>query len=105
MPFPKLHRTLIKPAGRSLRRAAALNPLTIHRKGTRAKAIFALALVCLFWGTTWIGSKLAVRHMPPLQVAGLRQTLSGLCYVLFFAFRGAAWPDARQWRSITILAL
>src|SRR5690242_10967490 len=59
-----------------------LNPLTIHKKGKRAKAYFALAIVCFFWGTTWLASKQLVSHVPyALQVAGLRQLFGGLCYV------------------------
>ena len=104
MSFFDLHRVIIKPAGKSLKKMSVLNPLTIHKKGTRTKAIFALALVCLLWGTTWIASKEGVRHMPPLQMAGLRQLLGGLCYVLFFLIKGARWPNLKEWQSIVVLS-
>jgi len=83
---------------------SVLNPLTIHKKGTRTKAFFALALVCFLWGTTWIASKEGVRHMPPLQMAGLRQLLGGLCYVLFFLIKGERWPNVKEWQSIIVLS-
>lgn len=98
------HKVIIRPAGKSLRTISVYNPLTIHKKGTRVKAIFCLALVCLFWGTTWIASKEGVRHMPPLQMAGMRQFLGGFCYVLFFAARGERWPRGREWQSIIVLS-
>ena len=98
------HKVIIKPAERSLKTMSVLNPLTIHKRGTRAKAIFALALVCFFWGTTWIASKEGVRHMPPLQMAGLRQLAGGLCYVLFFLIKGERWPKGKEWRSIIVLS-
>jgi drug/metabolite transporter (DMT)-like permease len=104
MSFFDINKIIIKPAGKSLRTMSAFNPLTIHKKGVRAKAIFCLALVCLLWGTTWIGSKEAVRHMPPLQMAGMRQFLGGLCYVLFFVAKGERWPQGKEWRSILILS-
>ena len=104
MSFFDLHRVIIKPAGKSLKRMSVLNPLTIHKKGTRTKAIFALALVCFLWGTTWIASKEGVRHMPPLQMAGLRQLLGGLCYVVFFLIKGARWPNLKEWQSIIVLS-
>ena len=104
MSFFDLHRVIIKPAGRSLKRMSVLNPLTIHKKGTRTKAFFALALVCFLWGTTWIASKEGVRHMPPLQMAGLRQLLGGLCYVLFFLIKGERWPNVKEWQSIIVLS-
>ena len=40
--------------------------------------MFALALVCVLWGTTWIASKEGVRHIPDaLQMAAIRQLLGG----------------------------
>lgn len=81
-----------------------LNPLHFHKHGTRAKAIFALALVCFFWGTTWLASKKAVSYMPALQMAGIRQFFGGLCYVLFFMAKGVKFPKGREWRSILVLS-
>ena len=83
-----------------------LNPLTIRKRGRKAKAYFALAIVCFFWGTTWLASKEAVKHVPyALQIAGLRQLLGGLCYVIFFLVKGATWPKGKEWWFILILSL
>jgi drug/metabolite transporter (DMT)-like permease len=71
----------------------------------RTKALFALAVVCFFWGTTWIASKEAVRHMPALQMAGIRQFLGGVCFILFFLVRRAAWPKGKEWNTILVLSL
>jgi drug/metabolite transporter (DMT)-like permease len=98
------HKVIIKPAERSWKTISVLNPMAIRRKGTRTKAIFALSLVCFFWGTTWIASKEGVRYMPPLQMAGLRQLAGGLCYVLFFLIKGERWPQRKEWRSIIIMS-
>ncbi len=70
-----------------------------------AKALLALWIVCFLWGTTWIASKQGVRFMPPLQLAGLRQTCGGLCYVIYFLWRRATWPRGREWRIIVMLGL
>ncbi|HKZ65933.1 MAG TPA: EamA family transporter [Chitinophagaceae bacterium] len=104
MSFFDINKSIISPAGKSLKRISVLNPLTIHKKGVRAKAIFCLALVCLLWGTTWIASKEGVRYMPALQMAGIRQLLGGLCYVLFFIAKGERWPEGKEWRPIFILS-
>lgn len=98
------NKIIIRPAGKSLKTISVYNPLTIHKKGTRVKAIFCLAMVCFFWGTTWIASKEGVRYMPPLQMAGIRQLLGGLCYVSFFIARGEKWPGPKEWQSIIILS-
>lgn len=87
-----------------LRYLTHLNPLTIRKKSTRVKAYFALALVCFFWGTTWIASKEGVRHMPAIQLAGIRQFLGGLCYAVFFLSRKAVFPKGKEWRPILILS-
>jgi drug/metabolite transporter (DMT)-like permease len=81
------------------------NPLTIRRKGRRSKAIFALAIVCFLWGTTWIASKLAVKHMPPLQMAGIRQLIGGACYIMFFLMKGAKWPRGKEWITVVVLSI
>lgn len=67
--------------------------------------ILALCFVCFFWGTTWIASKEGVRHMPALQLAGIRQFIGGFLYVSFFLFKKAAWPKGKQWKTILILSL
>lgn len=77
--------------------------LSSHLWSRRTKALIALSLVCFLWGTTWLASKEGVRHMPALQLAGIRQTLGGLCYVLFFLARGAVWPRGREWGVILML--
>ncbi|MBO9659216.1 MAG: DMT family transporter, partial [Chitinophagaceae bacterium] len=99
-----LYKTLSQ-TGNSVRGLSVFNPLTIHRKGTRAKAIFALAMVCFLWGTTWLASKQGVKYMPSLQMAGIRQSLGGLCYVIYFLSKGVKLPNKKEWVSIVILSL
>ena len=85
----------------AIKSLSAFNPLTIRKKGTRAKAVFALALVCFFWGTTWIASKEGVRHMPALQMVSIRQLIAGTLYVAFFLYKRhpafSQKPKAVRW--------
>ncbi|WP_417431347.1 DMT family transporter [Halpernia sp.] len=46
------------------------------------KLLFALVLVAIIWGTTFLGIKIAVETIPPWFVAGIRQFLAGV--ILFF---------------------
>jgi drug/metabolite transporter (DMT)-like permease len=98
------HKTIIQASGESLKKLSVFNPLTIHKKGTRAKALFALLMVCFFWGTTWIASKKGVSHMPALQMAGLRQGLAGLLYVIYFLVKGVPLPKGKEWRPVLVLS-
>jgi len=95
---------ILKRTGRSFQGLSALNPLTIHRKGKRAKAIFALGLVCFFWGTTWVASKVGVSYMPALQLAGIRQVIAGLLFVAFFLHRRVPLPKGKDWITILVLS-
>jgi drug/metabolite transporter (DMT)-like permease len=99
-----IYKTLSQ-TGNSLKELSVFNPLTIRRKGTKAKAVFALAMVCFLWGTTWLASKQGVKYMPSLQMAGIRQSIGGLCYVIFFLAKGAKLPNRKEWTSIVILSL
>lgn len=100
------HKTIIQSSADSLKKLAVFNPLTIHKKGTRAKAFFALALVCVLWGTTWIASKEGVKHIPDaLQMAAIRQLLGGSFYVAFFFFyKKTALPKGKEWIPILVLS-
>ena len=105
---PNISKSLLSDAQNNLniavRYISYLNPLTIRKRGTRVKALFALATVCFLWGTTWLASKEGVRHMPALQLAGLRQFLGGMCYVVFFLIKGVTWPKGKEWWPIIVLS-
>jgi drug/metabolite transporter (DMT)-like permease len=88
----------------AVRYISYLNPLTIHKKGKSAKAFFALAMVCFFWGTTWLASRAGVQYMPALQLAGIRQLLGGSCYVIFYLVKGARFPKGKEWGPIIVLS-
>lgn len=99
------HKTIVQSSADSLKKLSVFNPLTIRKKGTRSKAIFALALVCFFWGTTWIASKEGVQYIPDgLQMAAIRQFIGGTCYVCFFLIKGAALPKGKEWIPILVLS-
>lgn len=87
------------------RQAAVFNPFTFHKKGTHGKALFALGVVCFFWGTTWVASKEGVRYMPALQLAGIRQTIGGSFYVLYFLWKRSALPKGKEWIPIIVLSI
>jgi drug/metabolite transporter (DMT)-like permease len=99
------HKTILEPSAYSLRKLSVFNPLTIRKKGSRSKAIFALALVCILWGTTWIASKEGVKRMPALQLAGIRQLIAGILYVSFFLYKKAKMPRGKEWRPVIVLSI
>ncbi len=104
MIFENLYAVLLKGAQRSKESLEVFNPFYYYKQGTRGKAILALVAVCLFWGLTWVVSKVGVQYMPALQLAGIRQFLAGAIYVSFFLIRGEKLPKGKQWRSVLILS-
>ncbi len=62
---------------------------------------FALAAVCIIWGTTYLALRIAVLHFPPFLFTAIRQTTAGLLLVLFMTTAGkAAFPSAGHlWRQ------
>lgn len=100
---PTFNKT-ITTATDTVKSLSALNPLTIRQKGTRAKAIFALAVVSVLWGTTWLASKQGVKHMPALEMAGIRQMIGGSLYLVYFFAKGSAWPKTKDIIPLIVLA-
>lgn len=105
MAFFDFNKLIVQASGDTLRKVAEYNPFTLHKKGTRTKAIMALIAVCILWGTTWVASKEGVRHIPALQLAGLRQLSAGILYVIYFLVIKAPLPKGKEWRPILILSL
>nr|WP_298142218.1 EamA family transporter [uncultured Pseudomonas sp.] len=68
--------------------SAALAGATPVHKSWRAGLITSLLflIVCLSWGTTWLGIRIAVESVPPLTAAGLRFLIA---FPLFLGF--AVW--------------
>jgi drug/metabolite transporter (DMT)-like permease len=60
------------------------------------KAYLALAAVCFFWGTTYLGIRMALESLPPLMLVGLRYTISGSVLLLVAFFAKAHLPSGRE---------
>ena len=82
------HKTIVQSSADSLKKLSVFNPFTIHKKGTRTKALFALAAVCFLWGTDLCGL-LPVQRGTPAQRPGVD---SGTGFVLS-EFHHEQWPQ------------
>ena len=72
-----------------------------RKRSKRGKAMFAVGLVSVLWGTTWLASKVGIKYIPALQLSGLRHLLGGSMYVLYFALFKKMLPQRHQiWRII-----
>jgi len=60
------------------------------------QAYLALAAVCFFWGTTYLGIRMALESLPPLMLVGLRYTISGSVLLLVAFFAKAHLPSGKE---------
>ncbi|HEV7915185.1 MAG TPA: drug/metabolite exporter YedA [Albitalea sp.] len=65
--------------------------------------LLCLAATWLVWGSTYLAIKFALLSLPPFFQMGTRFLLAGVVLMAWMRWRGAAWPDARQWRHALIV--
>jgi drug/metabolite transporter (DMT)-like permease len=70
-----------------------------------ARAFFALACVCLFWGTTYLGIRMALESFPPAMLVAVRFLISGSLLLGFALTRGHAWPEKAEMRRTALLGV
>jgi drug/metabolite transporter (DMT)-like permease len=52
--------------------------------------------VCLLWGTTYLGIRIAVGELPPATLMCVRYLLSGTVLLIVTRWRGARFPKGRE---------
>ncbi len=70
----------------------------------RNKAIGALCLTSIIWGTTWVASKIAVQGAPGLTVSSIRQFTAGSLFLIFYFIKGEKLPSIKQFGWLIMLS-
>jgi len=65
--------------------------------------ILCLAATWLVWGSTYLAIKYALVSFPPFFQMGTRFLFAGVLLLAWMRWRGAPWPDGRQWRNALIV--
>ncbi len=65
--------------------------------------IACLAATWLIWGSTYLAIQWALVSFPPFFQMGTRFVVAGLLLGAIARWRGAPWPDRRQWNSAAVL--
>ncbi|WP_349317373.1 EamA family transporter [Chitinophaga sp. MM2321] len=68
-------------------------------------AYLALAIVSIFWGTTYLASRVGVRHIHGMMLAGIRQGVAGLLLTGFFLLKGYKLPEKKVLSRLFIMGL
>lgn len=57
--------------------------------------------MCVFWGTTYLGIRIALESFPPAVLVSIRYLISGSILLAFAHFRGAHLPKGRElWTTV-----
>ena len=69
--------------------------------------VFALAIVYVVWGSTYLGIRFALEGgWPPLvAVSGARFIVAGAAMYAFLRWRGVAAPTPSQWKNLAVMGL
>lgn len=62
----------------------------------RVQVLVAFALVYVFWGSTYLGIRVAVEHVPPILMAGIRFSISGPLLLAYCALTGRRVAVGRE---------
>jgi drug/metabolite transporter (DMT)-like permease len=68
----------------------------------RKLAYVAWVVVCVFWGTTYLGIRVALETVPVALLAGLRWSVGGLMLAAALPLFGDRLPPPRTWGSAAI---
>ena len=64
---------------------------------------WCLAATWLVWGSTYLAIKYALISFPPFFQMGTRFLFAGVVLMAWMRWRGAAWPDRREWRNAFVV--
>jgi len=68
-------------------------------------AYVAWIAVCVIWGTTYLGIRLALDAVPPMLMGGIRWTIAGSLLAVFALSRGERLPARALWPSLALQGL
>ena len=66
-------------------------------------AYIAFVAVCVLWGTTYLGIRIALETIPPGLVGGLRYTAAGILLLIILASRGERVVPGSQWPGLAVI--
>ena len=69
----------------------------------RRLAYLAWVVVCIVWGTTYLGIRVSLETMPPMLMGGLRWLIAGALLAGYLLARGEPLPPPSRWGGILLL--
>jgi drug/metabolite transporter (DMT)-like permease len=78
--------------------AAAARPSVLSRR-----VLACLAATWLVWGSTYLAIKFALVSFPPFVQMGSRFLTAGVLLAAWMRWRGAPWPNRREWFNALVV--
>jgi drug/metabolite transporter (DMT)-like permease len=73
---------------------------------SRFTLIVSFALVYFFWGSTYLAIDIAVQHIPPALMCGMRFSIAGVCMLMVLALRGTRiWYPPKQLGQMAVVGV
>lgn len=66
-------------------------------------AYLAWIAVCLIWGTTYLGIRIALESIPPALVGAIRYTIAGVILTAVLYRRGERMPPRSSWPGLALV--
>lgn len=66
------------------------------------RAYLAWIVVCVVWGTTYLGIRIALETIPPFLMASFRWLAAGTALVVALSIGGEKLPRTRAWISLAL---
>ena len=79
------------------------NDPAVSRPALSRKVLACLGATWLVWGSTYLAIKFALVSCPPFLQLGSRFLTAGVLLAVWMRWRGAAWPNGRQWLNALIV--
>lgn len=66
-------------------------------------AWLAWVVICIVWGTTFLGIRIALDGIPPALIGGIRYTVAGVVLAAVLLLRGERLPARANWGGLALL--
>src|SRR5712671_6488428 len=81
------------------------SPMETRARPAMWKTLLAFAIIYFVWGSTFLAIRVGVHEVPPLLFAAMRFLFAGIVLYGWMIARGERSPTARQWTSVSLLAV
>jgi drug/metabolite transporter (DMT)-like permease len=72
---------------------------------SKRRAYIAWIAVCVIWGTTYLGIRIALETIPPFMMGAWRWIVAGTAILVILALRRERLPPVRLWGSLAVLGV